>query len=264
MSISRAGREMAPGALAALVPLPSKQCRSHPLCLQAAWGPCGTGVLLPSGLIGASWRGDSGDGAAQRGHGQLPSKPSRSISQEQPRLPLTSASKNISQSSAWQKQQQVSAPLLCFIAAGKQLLSLKKRKFCLRAALLDAFTGLPRGCRLSRGGHSCSHRLCLLLPLRHTPLPAFHLSPSLTFPFPLFMLSSGRAQASVGGGIPEPPALSPGSGFLCWLLATGPRCPLGWDKMKEKRFPRPPLLFARICLSCAPSFLLGGELSYFQ
>ena len=197
---------------------------------------------FPWGSLGLSWRGDNGDGAARQGHGQLPLKLSWSTSQEQTRLPQTSASEEISQSGTGQKQRRV--PLLLFSVSSLQgnNCSLFK-EICLGAALLDAFAGLSRGCRLSRAGHSRSHRLCLPLPLHRMPLPAFHPSPSLSFPFPLFTLSSGRAQAAAGEGYGNLWVLSTGGGFACWLPVHWSPLPLEVGQNEGETFPlaSPPL-----------------------
>lgn len=126
--------------------------------------------------------------------------------------------------------------------------------------MLGAFAGLYGSCRLACAEHSCSHRLCLPLPLHRTPLPAFHPSPSLSFPFPLFTLSSGRAQAAVGAGYGNLQVL--GTGFRCWLPNWSP-VSLEVGQNQEKPFSWPPLLFTRTRLSHAPSFLLGREPSCF-
>lgn len=47
--------------------------------------------------------------------------------------------------------------------------------------------------------------------------PCLSALPSLYFPFPLLMLSSGRAQAAAGRGHGNLQVLGTGGGFLCWL-----------------------------------------------
>jgi len=155
-----------------------------------------------------------------------------------------------------------SAPCLCFIAAGKQLLSLKKNylseQLCSMPSLASpGSAACPTPGIAAPTASALPCRCIALLSLPFIPLPPF-LFPSLCSRSPMAdpgLLQEGDMGTSGSSALAV--------AFWAGFQFAGPHCPLRWGKAKEKPFPWPPLLFTQTCLSCAPSFLLGGEPSCF-